>query len=693
MNNIKSSSKKILLFLLEKEEPTTAKEISKFIGVSSRTILRNMDSVDDYLKKIGYTLIRKPGYGIYLESSKEDRIALKKKVLNDNTYIQLSPEERQDYILIELLKAKEPIKMYLFSKELNVTEGTISGDLDKVEYLLKNYDIELIRKPGFGIDVDGSEKNLRKFMVNLIYKNKLDKEILSFIGDKVHKLYKPSTVQIEVNNRLLNMVDTSIIERIENIISGIEEATNYKLNDSQYVALIVHLSLAVERIKGGDKIKINEKHLMNLKTLDEFKVGRVIAKDIEKKFSINIPEDEIGYITMHLMGANKKINKLNIGDSFYLDRYRLIRVSRAMLKLASKIGKVDFLKDERLLIDLANHLEVAIKRINMGMEIRNPILEEIKVKYNPIYNTAKKVSEIIEKEFEIKVPDDEVGYITIHLGGAVERINNYIYNVEVICPSGIGTSRLLSTNINNKFNNIKVVSTSSILDLESKNKELNDIDFLISTVPLNISKIPWIMVNPLLLEGDIEKIRKFLTGLVIRPRNIKIKSDDMKPAKDGFKNYLESKIKYAQAIIEILDNFIYEQASIKDYKDIIDLIIRKNFHRQGREDSLKEDILRREAMGKIVLKDLNIRIIHCRSDEIEKLQVMFIDLREKTIIEQDDIQKIIVLLAPKESREEYIETMGSISQALVNKDIRDVDDYKSTKTYISEILEDFYKNK
>lgn len=126
------------------------------------------------------------------------------------------------------------------------------------------------------------------------------------------------------------------------------------------------------------------------------------------------------------MGTNKKINKLNIEDFFYLDRYRLIRVSRAMLKLEGEIERVDFLKDERLLIYLSNHLEVAIKRISMRIDISNPILEQIKTKYKPTYNIAKKVWEILEEEFEVEVADDEIDYITIHLGGAKERINNYI---------------------------------------------------------------------------------------------------------------------------------------------------------------------------------------------------------------------------------------------------------------------------
>ena len=687
MNTIDSLSKKMLLVLLDKDEPSTAREIAKIISVSSRTVLRKINIIEDFLQKRGYGLTIRPGYGIYIEDSKEDKLRLKKILLSDNKNIKYSPRERQNYILIELLKSKEPIKMYGFSDELNVTEGTISGDLDKIENIVEKYNLRLIRRPGYGILIEGSEQDFRKLMVNLIYENQLDKELLSFIGNKVKsKIYEANPVQIEVNNRLLNMVDGSIIKGIESIVSGVEVTTNYRLSDSQYVALIVHLSLAVERIKSGDRIHMNAKSLETLKKREEFEIGSKIALEIEKSFEIEIPQDEIGYITMHLMSRNNKINEFNTDDDFYLDRYRLIRTSRSMLKVASEIQGIDLLKDEKLLLDLALHLEVAIKRINMGLDIRNPLLDQIKSKYTAIYNCAKDVSEILGNEFNIKIPDTEIGYIAIHIGGAIERINNYIYKVAVVCPSGIGTSKLLSTKVNNELNNIIVLRTYSIIELENGDEDLQNVDFLISTVPLNTNRIPWVMVSPLLLEDDVKKIQNTLNKIVIRNRKNKVKVDN----KEDFQVYLKSQIAYSNAILEIMDNFIYEERSVKTYEEIFLILEELNFYREGGWQNLKEDIERREALGGIVLQESKTMIVHCRSDEVFKLNVIFIKLSEPYLMEKEEINQIIVLLAPKDVGSEYLEVIGSISQGLIKRDLPESTSYEEIKNYIAIVLEEFY---
>lgn len=694
MDQMDSLSKKILLFLLEQNKPSTAKDIGKSIDVSSRTILRKMNKVEEYLKSKDYTLIRKPGYGTYIGNSKEEKLFLKNILLNDKTDIHYKPDERQDYIITELLRAKEPIKMYAFANSLNVTEGTISGDLDKIEILLKKYNIEVVRRQGYGIFIEGSEKNYRKLLVSLIYENKLDKEILSFIGEKVKKIYKPSQVQIDVNNRLLNMVDTNTIETIQMIVRKIEKSKKYKLNDSQYVALIVHLSLAIERIKGGDNIKIDPKYLFNLRPFEEFKIAKFIASEIEESFNVKIPEDEIAYITMHLMGSSKKIDLINFDDTFYVDRYRIIRTSRAMLKKASKIENIDFLKDDMILLDLARHLEIAIKRINMGVDIRNPLIHEIKTKYKKIFKTGTEVSKILEKEFDIKVPEGEIGYIAIHLGGAAERINNYLYKVYVLCPSGIGTSRLLATKIDNEFKNIKVVNIASILNLE--NDDLLDIDFLISTVPLNINKVPWVVISPLLLDDDIKTIKEFIQKIKIQNRNIKAKKE-IKNQKDeskyNLKEYLELKINYAKAGIEILDNFVYKNVEINSFQDILNVIQKADFHIKGGWEILETDINKRESLGKIVLEDLKTRIIHSRSNKVKHLSVMFIDIKNKCVIDNKNLEKVVILLAPIDIREEYVETVGSISAGFIKKDLLKVNGEKNANKFIESILKDFYKNK
>ena len=89
-----------------------------------------------------------------------------------------------------------------------------------------------------------------------------------------------------------------------------EKERNYKLTDSAFVGLIVHLALAIVRIKKGDKITINQEFLKELKDSEEYLIASNLSINISEEFSINIPEDEIGYITMHIKGSRNRNEKM-----------------------------------------------------------------------------------------------------------------------------------------------------------------------------------------------------------------------------------------------------------------------------------------------------------------------------------------------------------------------------------------------
>jgi len=141
-------SKDIISILAENRGPVTTNYIGNRLKISSRTVKRQMIEVEKYLDEHGFKLIKKQGYGIEIEGDLTEKNRLKQIMDEEKIEKKYLPEERQLFILIELLKSKEPIKMYKFKSDLGVTEGTISLDLDKIENMLSEYDIKLIRKPG-----------------------------------------------------------------------------------------------------------------------------------------------------------------------------------------------------------------------------------------------------------------------------------------------------------------------------------------------------------------------------------------------------------------------------------------------------------------------------------------------------------------------------------------------------------------
>jgi len=377
----------------------------------------------------------------------------------------------------------------------------------------------------------------------------------------------------------------------------------------------------------------------------------------------------------------------NDWNNFFIDNYRIIKTAKAMIKFIQNESKVDLMQDEKILINLTIHLEPAIKRMIMGMEIRNPLLGEIKGSYPYIFKLSKKASFIIEEEFNIKVPNSEVGYIALHIGGAFERIENYTFDIVVVCPSGIGASRLLSTKLSNEFLNIEVIDTVSAIDIN--NIDLSRCDFIVSTVPINIQNTEWVLVNPLLLEEDKENIRSIMDKIPLHKNKRNYETvDDI-----SFRDKIIKNIDSLKAIIQVLDNYkYYDGINLDNYEDLINKVAKTYTNNESSYNKLKNDIFNREKLGQLILEESSTIIIHCRTSTIEELQVGIIKLLAPLTINKKTIKVAVILLAPSDIEAEYIEIMSYITQSIFKgKPIKTMTEEEIYQT-INNILEDFYFN-
>ncbi|SJZ94506.1 glucose PTS transporter transcription antiterminator GlcT [Selenihalanaerobacter shriftii] len=94
----------------------------------------------------------------------------------------------------------------------------------------------------------------------------------------------------------------------------------------------------------------------------------------------------------------------------------VIGVTEDIIVMASE--KLDNELDEHIHIALADHIQFALKRLNEGLKISNPFQTEIQTLYTKEYSVAKEAAALIEKRLEIKLPIEEVSFITLHLHAA-----------------------------------------------------------------------------------------------------------------------------------------------------------------------------------------------------------------------------------------------------------------------------------
>ena len=101
------------------------------------------------------------------------------------------------------------------------------------------------------------------------------------------------------------------------------------------------------------------------------------------------------------------------------------------------------------------------------------------------------------------MPETEIAFIAMHFCAAVEKIHsaeNQI-SVVVVCPTGLGTSRMLAVNITKYFHNIEIKDIVSAINIDVDRLSREGIDLIVSTVHLDVD-FPSVCVNPILLEQD-----------------------------------------------------------------------------------------------------------------------------------------------------------------------------------------------
>ena len=163
--------RQILIYLLEAEQSATDSEVADALGVSKRTILREADYISSILKSYDLTLVRKKGEGSLIVGDESKKAELLKIVKARKEQVISDKDQRRNLLKLELLRNREPQKLFYYSDMFGVSEATISTDLEAINDWISECHLEIIRKPGYGICLSGSEKSYRTAMQRFVTEN------------------------------------------------------------------------------------------------------------------------------------------------------------------------------------------------------------------------------------------------------------------------------------------------------------------------------------------------------------------------------------------------------------------------------------------------------------------------------------------------------------------------------------------
>jgi transcriptional antiterminator len=233
-------------------------------------------------------------------------------------------------------------------------------------------------------------------------------------GQKIEESTLIEHVYIQVNEtnkmqyeHLLNGVDEAIFIVVEDIIAMAEKELGEKLHADVHFGLIDHINFALNRIKEG--IEIVNPFLLETRMLykTEYSIALKAVEMLKDRMNIDIPESEVGFITFHIHGGRIGIHN---GSS--------LKYVKAISKIIPYIeDKIGFSIEENSFdsVRLVSHLRGLIERCARHETIENLLLDRMKKDFPFEYKISENIALILNKSIGIVVPENEIGYIALHL--------------------------------------------------------------------------------------------------------------------------------------------------------------------------------------------------------------------------------------------------------------------------------------
>ncbi|MFP7480245.1 BglG family transcription antiterminator [Terribacillus saccharophilus] len=661
---VSSRERRIILQLLRsRNQFISIRELAELLHVSSRTIHRELKQVERTLAENKLSLLRVTGSGIRIEGEREQMEALQEQ-LRDAVEVDTTQEERLLHLLYLLVEAPEPVKVAYLANEVQLSKTALSVYLDALEARLSDYSLSIIRRRGVGVELDGDENEKRKVLVQLMMEQLDQASIYTFTNDHEEQNLHQFLQNI-IKDQRMTMVEKYVMDHLAKL--------SYSIADNAYVALITYISITIQRIRQARFVILSPPLLESLQKTEEYTIAAALSRELENTFSITFSASEIGYIAVQIQGAKRNETIHRSDPLFELQVQAFIQLVAAAIQLPQ------LEKDETFTAGLLAHIEPAISRAREGIQTYNPLTEKIEQDYQEVVAAVREALETVFPTF--RFGQGEVAFLALHFASARERQRSrQRLHALVVCASGIGTSKMLASRLQNEFPEITQVSLSSFLEL--KDMELESFDLLISTISLDQFHRHYLLVNPLLPGPDVKRVDAFIQQELptIYKKRKQVAPAKETPAAFSTVSAFDSKLEELQTLSAVSrtvwNNFMIDWT----YQLRTDLFSHIDQHAAEHavitEHGTLASLLRqRDELGGMGIPDTKMALYHSRSTEIEQPAFWMMALSSPIMIKGMDNQvmeadRLFILAAPDNLPLSCYELFSKISILILEEHIQ-----------------------
>lgn len=521
-------------FIVEKDEPHTVEKIAQQAECSEKTIRNDLHVIEDYLQswKTAH-LIRKPGTGIHLEMDEIERNQLYKQIFQ-TSQVQVSETERLIEIAHHLLISKQPITLQTFANTYFVHRGVITQDLQRLTAWLAGFELDLVSKPGKGSIIKGAELAKRNALAH------------------ISQLVSPQTDK----KSILHLFLPHEISTVKQALRDMQQSQRTAFIDEAFESLMIHALIMIKRTRQNTNVFVDDIEIQHISEKPEFKETLNFLTTLETKLAIRFPMEEKIYFTWHVISAKRSQTYEEISKE----------LENTLQELTQKLKELTFInfeEDATLMEGLELHMQAVLNRLTYGFPITNPLLSEIKKMYPYMFGMVLLASEEVTA-LEEQLPEDEIAYLVLHFQASIERKQQQNQRKKsglIVCHLGVGMSHLLQAKLEQQLHEIDIAACIGEAELKAY-LATYEIDFIISTVPLQQSVIPSILISPLLDQQEKNRVAKFIQNIGEKATSQQTGSP-LASLLTLDSIFVSVDLEHRFEVVEMLANHLYEKGNVQ----------------------------------------------------------------------------------------------------------------------------------
>lgn len=458
-----------------------AAEIARRLGVSTRTVRNYVTSANRHYGCV----VRSAHAGYLLDETAYERARDSPRTGG--------PGERRRRLLRELVAAEAPLDVYDLAEALHVSDSTLEADLTRARALAATFSLRIVRQREL-VRLEGEEMDRRRLMRRLLAEAAASSHQFIDLQQIAHLLGEPALLEFKAR-----MVDTL-------------ESARLIVNDRTADELVAHVGVMVDRVRHGHPVDwlSSEARREALAT-----VSRSLAGLVEEVFAVSLSDQEVAYLALLLLDKAAPADPADEAlpeARALLDRRYVELVSRIIDRLNANY-LVD-LGDERFIGFLALHIRHLVDRASRGAVARVPVGQSVKNTHPLVHELAVFIAQQVERETGVTVAEDEIGFLSFHVGGRLQSMNedDETVSIVLVVPRYYDVHLTLRQMVDTTVAGIGRVD--HVVTSRQEAATYTDADLMVTTTPISAPvEVPVIRTGPLPSPEDLARIRELAEGV------------------------------------------------------------------------------------------------------------------------------------------------------------------------------------